>query len=97
MSRFARRTDSNHAEIVAGLRQCGVAVLDLHALPGALDALCGFRGRLTLLEIKDGAKSASRKRLTPAELATVELFALHGCSVAVVDSLDAALKVLGAT
>ncbi len=96
MSRYARRVDGNHREIVSGLRAVGVAVLDIHAVAGALDALVGFRGRLLLLEIKDGRKSASRRKLTPAELATIALFQRNDCPVFVVDSLDAALRAIGA-
>lgn len=96
MSRYARRVDGNHREIVSGLRAVGVAVLDLHALAGTLDALAGFRGRIVLLEIKDGSKPASRRKLTPAEVTTIALFQRNDCPVHVVDSLDAALRAVGA-
>ena len=61
MSR-ARRVDANHAQIIADLRNIGAAVLDVHALPGALDLLVGWRGVLHLVEVKDGAKPPSRRR-----------------------------------
>ena len=96
MSRYARRVDGNHAAIVAHLRAAGCAVLDLHALPGGLDLLIGFRGRLWLVEVKDGAKSASRRALTPAEVATIESFQRAGCPVLVVLSADEALTAIGA-
>lgn len=35
----ARRTDSNHNDILTMAREVGAEVLDLHALPGALDTL----------------------------------------------------------
>lgn len=94
MSR-ARRVDSNHQEIIAALRQVGASVLDLHALPGALDLLVGHRGVLRIIEVKDGNKSASRRKLTPAELETIRLFEAVGCPVHVVSSVDEALRAIG--
>lgn len=92
----ARRVDDNHADMLGLAKQVGAEVLDLHALPGALDALVGYRGKLFLIEIKDGLKSASRKKLTPAEIATVERFRLVGCPVLVVETGDQLLKGIGA-
>ena len=95
MSR-ARRVDANHAQIIADLRNIGAAVLDVHALPGALDLLVGWRGVLHLVEVKDGAKPPSAQRLTPAEVATIARFRALGCPVHSVTSGDAALRAIGA-
>lgn len=92
----ARRVDNNHADVLGEARQVGAEVLDLHALPGALDALVGYRGRLFLVEVKDGAKVKSKRKLTPAEVATVERFRMVGCPVLVVENATQLLKGIGA-
>lgn len=64
--RRAAKVDANQTAIVDALKSSGVKVLSLAALgKGAPDLLCGFRGRLVLLEVKDGDKVPSRQKLTP--------------------------------
>jgi hypothetical protein len=92
----ARRTDGNHSDLLSDAKQVGAEVLDLHALPGALDALVGYRGRLYLVEIKDGAKVKSKRALTPAEETTIARFRLIGCPVLVVETSDELLRGIGA-
>lgn len=92
----ARRVDSNHADVFSLARRVGAEVLDLHALPGALDGLVGFRGRLYLVEVKDGAKVKSKRKLTPAEEATIARFRAIGCPVLVVETADELLRGIGA-
>jgi hypothetical protein len=60
-----------------------------------LDLLVYFRGNATLIEIKDGAKSRSRKKLTPAEVDTIAQILAVGGRVAVVESVDEALQAIG--
>src|SRR5262249_34944010 len=92
-----RRTDANHKAIVLVLRQIGAAVLDIHSIGGALDLLVGFCGVLYLVELKDGAKSPSRRKVTPAEQATIALFKGQGCPVVVVGSIEELLRAIGAS
>lgn len=92
----ARRIDHNHNDVFREARQVGAEVLDLHALPGALDGLVGYRGVLYLVEVKDGAKVKSKRKLTPAEIATVERFRLVGCPVLIVETSDDLLRGIGA-
>ncbi|MFL9582384.1 hypothetical protein [Stenotrophomonas sp. AB1(2024)] len=93
MRRAARR-DENHAEIVAGLRKSGCDVVDLGAVGnGCPDLLVRRCGRLILIEVKDGAKPPSERRLTPDQ---VKFHALWGDSVVVVTSLTEALSAIGA-
>jgi hypothetical protein len=63
MRRAARR-DDNEQEIVKALRKAGahVAYLDTPA-----DLLVGYRGRTIILEVKDGNKPPSARKLTPNE------------------------------
>ena len=68
--RRAARTDRNQTEIVAALRHLGASVEPSHAVGGGCpDLLVGFRNRTLLLEVKDGAKPPSERRLTPDQVA----------------------------
>lgn len=96
MSRFARRKDSNHNDIAAACVRVGAEVLDLSPLPGALDLIVGYRGRLVWLEVKDGDKPPSDRKLTDAERATIERFSRVGCPVYKVETEDEALQAIGA-
>lgn len=91
-----RRVDANHRQLVAVLRDIGAEVLDLHTLPGALDLLIGYRGVLYLVELKDGLKPPSRRRITTAEQATIARFRAVGCPVIVAATEDELLRALGA-
>ena len=68
MSRFARRVDDNHAEIVRYLRGRGATVSSLAAVGnGVPDLLVGYAGYTVLCEVKDGRKPASGRKLTDAQ------------------------------
>lgn len=89
--------DDNHHDIVGALRQIGVGVEDTSAAGSGLpDLLCAFRGVLYLLEIKDGSKSPSRRKLTGPQVRVHAMLAQHGVRVHVVESVAAALAVFGA-
>ena len=63
--RRAAKTDANHTAIVNTLRAAGLSVHDTAAIgQGFPDLVCGYGGRTFLCEVKDGAKSPSRRRLT---------------------------------
>lgn len=67
--RRAAKVDANHAEIVAALRSAGCGVLDLSAVGnGCPDLLVHgptYPWRHTLMEVKDGRKPPSARKLTP--------------------------------
>jgi hypothetical protein len=66
--RRASKVDDNHAEVVKALRKIGAKVVDLSRVGGGVpDLLVGIAGKWLLIEVKDGAKTASRRRLTPAQ------------------------------
>ena len=64
--RYAARKDANQELIVQALRAAGatVHILDAKNLP---DLLVGYRGKTLLIEIKDGAKKPSERRLRPGQ------------------------------
>ena len=66
--RTAAKVDANQPEIVQALRDIGATVQILSAVgKGCPDILVGFRRNNFLFEIKDGAKSPSRRKLTDDE------------------------------
>lgn len=63
-----KRVDANQASIVAAFRAHGASVQHLHAVgKGCPDILVGYRGVNYLVEIKDGDKPPSQRRLTNDE------------------------------
>lgn len=66
--RRAAKVDDNQAEIVAALRKAGYSVCVLSAVgKGVPDIMVGSYGVNVLLEIKDGSKPASARKLTADE------------------------------
>ena len=91
--RRAAKIDSNQPEIVAALRAAGASVQPLHAVgEGVPDLLVGIRGKTCLLEVKDGAKPPSARRLTPAQIEWHA--AWRGSPVAVVCTAEEALALI---
>ena len=67
--RTAAKVDANQPDIVAALRQVGATVQPIHMVgKGCPDLLVGYRSRNYVLEVKDGAKVPSARKLTPDEL-----------------------------
>ncbi len=62
----AKRVDANHKAMVAHIRRLpGATVLDLSAVGhGCGDILVGWKGKNYMIEIKDGDKPPSRRKLT---------------------------------
>ena len=77
--RRAARTDANQAEIVAALRKAGASVTSLAGVAdGCPDLLVGRAGQTLLMEVKDGTKKPSDRKLTPDQQAyVVEQIAAH--------------------
>lgn len=97
MSRYARRTDGNHSAIVAALEQIGVGVLDTSSAgDGWSDLVTFHRGVMRAIEIKDGERPPSARKLTIAQVRAHELARVHGCTIHVVTSVDDALRLHGA-
>lgn len=87
-----KRTDANHGEIKKALQQIGCTVFDLSSVGGGVtDLLCGYRGKNYLIEIKDGDKPPSARKLTPAQKLFHSLWRGQKC---VVKNVDEAVKVV---
>lgn len=90
--RRAARIDANHSEIVQALKAIGATVTSTAAVgKGYPDISVGFRGRTVLLEIKDGNKPPSARKLTPVEQKWHEQW--RG-EAHVVETVDQAIKVV---
>lgn len=93
MARRAARVDANQTEIVAALRRAGASVKPTHMVgDGFVDIVAGYRGRNLLIEIKDGSKPPSARKLTPDE---VRFHDEWRGEVLVVESVEDALAALG--
>lgn len=94
MRRTAARIDSNQPEIIQALRKVGASVAPTHMVgQGFPDIVVGFRGINHLLEIKDGEKSRSRRKLTEDEK---DWHLTWQGEVRIVESVSEALKAIGA-
>lgn len=88
----AARVDANQPEVVAALRQMGCSVQPLHTVgKGCVDLLVGFRGVNVLIEVKDGSKPPSERKLTPDQ---VEWHREWNGQVAVAESVDDAIRIV---
>lgn len=90
--RKAARVDSNSDEIVTALRAMGATVRIVTQGNGLPDLLVGFRGVTILMEVKDGKKVPSARKLTPAEQKFFDEW--RGGIVAIVNSVDEAIDLL---
>lgn len=94
--RHAAKVDANHAEVVAALRAVGAQVQSLAGVgAGCPDLLVAHRGLWYVMEVKDGTKPLSHRKLTPAELEWVQSFG-DVAPVFVVNSVDDALRAIDA-
>lgn len=92
--RRAAKIDANHTQVVMALQAAGATVQSLAAVgQGVPDLLVGFQGKTLLMEVKDGQKPPSARRLTEQQITWHG--AWRGGPVAIVDGVDAALRALG--
>lgn len=90
--RIAAKIDANQPEIVKALRKIGCTVEVLSAVgKGCPDIIVGFRNINVFMEIKDGTKPKSARKLTPDQVVWHEKW--QGL-VYVVESVDDALKII---
>lgn len=88
--RRAAKTDRNHRDIVTALRMAGWSVQSLAGLAGGVpDVLAGKGGVNVLIEIKDGQRPPSDRRLTPDQR---DWHAAWRGQVIVVESVEQALE-----
>ena len=85
--------DENQPEVIKALRAVGASVQPLHAVgQGVPDLLVGWNLRNYLVEVKDGTRPPSERKLT---LAQEKWHREWRGQVLVVKSLDEALAIVG--
>ena len=90
----AAKIDANQEAVVTALRAAGATVQSLANVgKGVPDLLVGYKGQTLLMEVKDGFKAPSARLLTEDQLKWHG--AWKGGALAVVDSPDAALRMIG--
>lgn len=92
--RRAAKVDSNQKEIVAALRKRGAVVLITSQLKNAFDLLVGYNGSLYIVEVKDGAKPKSQRKLTEGELKCKKAFESVGVTYHVIESVEDAIELI---
>jgi endogenous inhibitor of DNA gyrase (YacG/DUF329 family) len=91
---YACKVDENHKEIVDAMKAVGASIIDTSRLgQGMPDLIVGFRGQTILLEIKNPKTQYGRKGLNANQRKWAEGWT--GGPLSIVDSVDAALRVLG--
>lgn len=90
--RRAARIDENQPHIVKGLRRVGASVLIVSQLKNCFDILVGYNGVNYIIEIKDGEKPSSQRKLTKGELEFKHNW--KGGKYYVVENLDEALEII---
>ena len=87
----ARKVDNNQSEIVSALRGIGVQVCVTSAAgEGMTDLVCFYRGKTTLVEVKNGSK------LTGAQVWFHAAAKAAGVEIPVVNNVSEALAIFGA-
>lgn len=90
--KYAAKKDDNQDEIVSALRQIGATVTSIHQIGNGLpDILVGYRNKNYLLEIKDGEKYPSQRKLTADEKKWFKKWRGHAD---VVESVDEAIELI---
>ena len=68
MARTANAVDSNQAEIIKYFNSWDCSVLNISALKNCCDIIVSRHARSIFVEIKDGAKCKSARKLTDGEI-----------------------------
>lgn len=92
MRRAARR-DANHNQIAGDVVALGGGVIDLTDSENAgFDMLVVFAGKLFAVEVKDGAKPPSKRKLTDNEQARREMLERLGAKYTVIETFEDVVK-----
>ena len=92
MRRAAKR-DANEGDIVAALRTVGCYVIQQDE---PCDLWVGYRGRWYSIEVKDGSKPPSARKLTDQQLDHQKKSAMCGAPFDVAENVQQALMIVGA-
>ena len=90
--RYANRIDANQNQIVDALRKAGAVVRIISQGDGIPDLLVGYKGYTILMEVKDGDKVPSARKLTEAEQKFFDDW--RGGMLVVINSVEEAIETL---
>jgi len=90
--RYANRIDANQNQIVDAMRKVGAVVRIISQGDGIPDLLVGYKGFTILMEVKDGGKVPSARKLTEPEQKFFDDW--RGGMLVVVNSVEEALEIL---
>jgi hypothetical protein len=92
--RRRHRKDDNHKEVQGAIEQMGYLFLNCSQSALGFDALAVKAGRFVPIEIKDGKKRPSARKLTPHEVKVHAALKAHGVTVEIVTGINDSLDVL---
>ena len=92
--RRAAKVDENQSVIVKALRRIGCTVLITSQLKNAFDLLVGYDGKLFIMEVKDGEKPPSQRKLSEGEQKCADDFERVNVPYNVVNSIDEAVELV---
>lgn len=90
----AFRKDANHATVKTALTLAQIDFIDAAAYGFPCDFIIPLRGRIFMLEVKDGDKPPSQQSLTDEEEILANMLTRNGCKLHVVKSPEEALDIL---
>lgn len=90
--RTKARVDENQNEIVEAFRAMGATVLITSQLKNCFDLLVGYRGVNIIVEVKDGSKPPSQRKLTDGEKKFRDNW--RGGEYYIINSIDEAINLL---
>lgn len=91
--RTRARVDANQPAIVGALRAMGASVQPLHGVgQGCPDLAVGYAGKTYLIELKDGDKPPSARRLTTDQKSWHAAWRGH---VAIAENIQQAMEIVG--
>jgi len=94
--RRAAKIDDNQKEIVDYLRKIGATVRSTAAIgQGFPDLVIGYKGQNFLVEVKDGSKVPSKRKLKPDEQAFFDSWAGHVFVIERIEDWQEQLKRIG--
>ena len=92
--RYASKVDNNQKQIVTALRKLGAVVLLTHQLKNCCDCIVYYRGKTYTVEIKDGSKPLSARKLTEGEQEFKAKIESVGCTYWIIESIEDALNMI---
>lgn len=97
MSKYSKqgaKPDGGQDKIVKALRKLGAKVVIVSVVNNFCDLLVGYKGNLYLMEVKDGTKPPSQRKLTTGELKCQSEFNAVGIGYYVINSVEEAMSLL---